>query len=204
MTDDLRHLAAGATRNGPLHLVVAGVAGGVGTTTAAALVSRALAAAIPGWVALVDHDGGTLAVRAGAGTGTGDDRTWAQTSGAGIVVRCAGGASVVVDGTPAADPEAVVLVVAPWHADGLRLATDVAGRVGPHRSGVLLVDLTRARALQPRDVRDLRGLPYDRALAAPGRVQDGRAAAAVRAAVHASTVDLLTRAARRTERARQQ
>lgn len=201
MTDDLRHLAAGASRNGPLHLVVAGVAGGVGTTTAAALVSRGLAAAIPGWVALVDHDGGTLAVRAGTGTG---DRTWAQTSAAGIVVRCAGGASVVVDGTPASDPEAVVLVVAPWHADGLRLATDVAGRVGPHRSGVLLVDLTRARALQPRDVRDLRGLPYDRALAAPGPVQDGRAAAAVRAAVHASTVDLLTRAARRPERARQQ
>ncbi|NMR21610.1 hypothetical protein [Cellulomonas fimi] len=54
-------------------VVVAGVAGGVGTTTVVALLWTALDAARPGGVGAVDHSGGSLPARLAAGTHGGYD-----------------------------------------------------------------------------------------------------------------------------------
>ncbi|GAA1857707.1 hypothetical protein [Myceligenerans crystallogenes] len=175
----------------PVHLAVTGVAGGVGTTTVAAAVARVLAAAMPGQVGLLDHDGGTLFVRAGV---TERDRQWAPPDLAPVRVQCLGSANNVLQRIPLGVPGLVPLVVAPWHEDGLRLAAGVVQRATTVEPMVLLDDVTRARDRQEPGIRDRPGLPYDRALAAPGPLRDAGAGRAAQQAVQQAVSEVLRRA----------
>ncbi|MFC4629449.1 hypothetical protein ACFO6V_14485 [Promicromonospora alba] len=169
-------------------VVVAGVAGGVGTTTLAALVARVVARARPGRVALVDHTGGTLAERAGNPPGA---WAWAAPSTAQVSVECAGATALLPGETPSRAPGAVPLVVAPWHPEGLRLAQRAAAGL----PGALLVAIdTTWLHRRARQVPDDLGLPYDVALTAPGAVRDDLLGAPARDAVLAVAVEALARA----------
>ncbi|MBL0884836.1 hypothetical protein [Myceligenerans indicum] len=178
----------------PLHLIVAGVAGGVGTTTVAAALARTLAAAMPGRVGLLDHDGGTLFARAGVWS---DDLRWARPGTASVHVQCLGSAAAALQRVPPSTPGLVALVVAPWHKDGLRLAAGVVAGAAAVEPLILLDDVTRARDGQEPAVRSRLGLPYDRALAAPGALQDDRASHTVRTAVGRAADEVLRRAGSR-------
>ena len=171
-----------------VRVVVAGVAGGVGATTLAALVARAVAQARPGRVALVDHTGGTLAERAGAAPG---GQSWAASGQAQVSVECAGATALLPGETPVRAAGVVPLVVAPWHPDGLRLADGATA--GLPRA---LVVATDAAWVQRRSRRapDRLGLPYDVALTAPGAVRDDVLSARARDAVLAIAVEALVRA----------
>ncbi|GAA4719521.1 hypothetical protein APR04_003465 [Promicromonospora umidemergens] len=169
-------------------VVVAGVAGGVGATTLAALVARVVARARPGRVALVDHTGGTLAERAGDPP---DAWAWAAPSMAQVSVECAGATALLPGETPARAPGAVPLVVAPWHPEGLHLADRAAAGL----PGALLVGIDTAWLHRSsRRVPDDLGLPYDVALTAPGAVRDDLLGAPARDAVLAVAVEALARA----------
>lgn len=169
-------------------IVVAGVAGGVGATTLAALVARLVARARPGRVALVDHTGGTLAERAGNPP---DAWAWAAPSTAQVSVECAGATALLPGETPARAPGAVPLVVAPWHPEGLHLA----GRAAAGLPGALLVGIDTAWLYRrAHRVPDDLGLPYDVALTAPGAVRDDLLGAPARDAVLAVAVEALARA----------
>lgn len=174
-----------------LHLVVAGVAGGVGTTTVAAALARALAAALPGQVGLLDHDGGTLFARAGVGA---NDRQWASPESATTLVQCLGSASNALHRPAPGTASPLPLVVAPWHMDGLRLAAGVVARATTVEPMVLLDDVTQARSSQEPEVRNRPGLPYDRALAAPGTLQDDHTSERTRTAVQQAAHEILQRA----------
>lgn len=101
------------------HIVVTGVAGGVGTTTVAALLARIFAEARPGRVALVDERWGDLPARAGAATGGG---SWAEPDDASVIIEDAGATVLVPAAKPGQVAGVVPVVVAPWHADGRALA----------------------------------------------------------------------------------
>jgi hypothetical protein len=171
-----------------VRVVVAGVAGGVGATTLAALVARTVAQARPGRVSLVDHTGGTLAERAGAAPG---GRGWAAPGQAQVSVECAGASALLPGETPARTPGVVPLVVAPWHPEGLRLADRAAAGL----PGALLVAVDAAWVQRrSRHAPDRLGLPYDAALTAPGAVRDDVLSAPARDAVLAIAVEALARA----------
>lgn len=178
-----------------VQLVVAGVAGGVGTTTVAAALARALASAIPGQVGLQDHDGGTLFARAGVWEG---DRHWSTPEQAPVRVQCLGRASNVLTRIPTSVPGMVPLIVAPWHEDGLRLAAGVMQSATTVEPMMLLCDVTQARAGQSAQVRAYTGLAYDRALAAPGPLRDAQAAAEVERTITQVAHEALRRATQAT------
>lgn len=188
-----------------VRIVVAGVAGGVGATTLAALVARTVARARPGDVSLVDHTAGTLAERAGAAPG--DDQAaqnpwttqngwaawngWAARGQAQVSVECAGATALLPGETPLRASGVVPLVVAPWHPDGLRLADRAVAGL----PGALVVAIDTAW-LQRRSGRtpDVLGLPYDAALTAPGAVHDEILGASTHDSVLAIAVEALARA----------
>ncbi|MFE7506690.1 hypothetical protein [Promicromonospora sp. NPDC057488] len=169
-------------------VVVAGVAGGVGATTLAALVARAVARARPGRVALVDHTGGTLAERAGTAPG---DAGWAAPTAAQVSVECAGPTALLPGATAVRAPAVLPVVVAPWHPEGLRLGERAVAGL----PGALLVAVDHARAeRRPRSSPDHLGLPYDAALGVPGAVRDDLLDAPAREAVLAVALESLARA----------
>jgi hypothetical protein len=169
-------------------VVVAGVAGGVGATTLAALIARSVAQARPGRVSLVDHTGGTLAERAGTAPG---GRGWDALGQAQVSVECARAAALLPGTTPARAPGVVPLVVAPWHPEGLRLAERAAAGL----PGALVVAADTA-GVQPRSRRapDRLGLPYDAVLTTPGAIRDDILSSRAYDAVLAIAVEALARA----------
>lgn len=171
-----------------VRVVVAGIAGGVGATTLAALVARTVAQARPGRVALVDHTGGTLAERAGAAPG---GQGWAAPGQAQVSVECAGASALLPGETPARTPGVVPLVVAPWHPEGLRLADHAAADL----PGALVVAVDAAWVQRrSRRAPDRLGLPYDAVLTAPGAVRDDVLSSPAAGAVVAIAVEALARA----------
>lgn len=109
-------------------VVVAGVAGGVGTTTVAALLWTALHAARPGRVGMLDRSGGSFATLVGEGAGAVADGS------ADLVVQDLG-PHALTPGAEALDPAGrVVVVVCGAHRDGLRSAAEalrgLAARTG--------------------------------------------------------------------------
>lgn len=118
-----------------LRVVVAGVAGGVGTTTVAALVARALAPHRD--VEPADRSGGALEVRAGLGVGSegvdgvgtdgfgtgpsGTARAGTASAGVepGLVVQDLGPHALTPGSNVLDDPGQVVIVVCGPHAEGL-------------------------------------------------------------------------------------
>lgn len=200
----------------PVQVVVAGVTGGVGTTTLTALVARSLATyraptrQRPS-VAVLDHDGGTVHERSGApaigapavraSEGGVSFRPASQDPAAGpagsgavdadVLLRCLGAQALNPEPTLLADPTVVAVVVAPWHADGLALAATAIARLGEARTVVVPVDVTRAGAAG----RSL-GLPWDRALTAPGEITERALSSSTRRAVLAVTAEVLAAARR--------
>ncbi|MEU4360783.1 hypothetical protein [Promicromonospora sp. NPDC023987] len=170
-----------------VRVVVAGVTGGVGATTLAALLARAVARARPGRVALVDHTAGTLAERAGSAPSDG----WAAPGQAQVSVECAGAVALLPGETVVRVPGVVPLVVAPWHSDGLRLADRAAAEL----PGALVVAVDTAwLARGSRRMPDRLALPYDVALTAPGTVRDDVLGSPTHDAVTAVAVEALARA----------
>jgi hypothetical protein len=172
-----------------VRVVVAGVAGGVGATTLAALLARAVARARPGRVALVDHTAGTLGERAGSAPNYG----WAAPGQAQVSVECAGAIALLPGETlvRVPVPGVIPLVVAPWHLDGLHLADRAAAGL----PGALVVAMDTAwLARGSRRMPDRLGLPYDVALTAPGTVRDDVLGATARDAVATIAVEALARA----------
>lgn len=168
-------------------VVVAGVSGGVGTTTLAALVAHAVAQARPGRVQLVDHTGGTLAERAGAAPG---GEGWAGPARAQVSVECAGASALLPGDTAVRASEVVPVVVAPWHPAGLRLAERAAAAL----PGALVVAMdTTGSHPRTRSVESAHGVPHDLALAVPGAFREAALAAPTAEAVVRITVDALAR-----------
>lgn len=201
----------------PVQVVVAGVTGGVGTTTLTALVARCLAMHRPATrqrpsVVVLDHDGGTAHERSGApgagvvavrASGGGlssrpspEDATPAGARGqdrvdADVLLRCLGAQALNPGPTLLDDPTVVAVVVAPWHADGLALAGTAADRLGAYRTVVVPVDVTRAQTSRAG-----LGLPWDRALTAPGEITERALSAASRRAVIAVSSEVIAAARR--------
>lgn len=197
----------------PAQVVVAGVTGGAGATTLTALVARSLATyrtpvrPRPA-VAVLDHDGGTVHERSGAPV-VGAQAAGARRDGvsfspvtdaleapepvdADLVLRCLGAQALNPGPTLLDDPAVVAVVVAPWHPDGLALAESAVSRLGAARTVVVPVDVTHvSRAARPG-----LGVPWDRALTAPGEVDERALATATRRAVLAVTVEVLAAARR--------
>ena len=170
-----------------VRVVVAGVTGGVGATTLAALLARTVARARPGRVALVDHTAGTLGERVGTAPSDG----WAAPGQAQVSVECAGAVALLPGETSVRVPGVVPLVVTPWHLDGLRLADRAAAEL----PGALVVAMDTTRlARGSRGMPDRLGLPYDVALSAPGTVRDDVLGAPTRDAIATVAVEALARA----------
>ena len=170
-----------------VRVVVAGVAGGVGATTLAALVARTVARARPARVALMDHSGGTLGERAGSAPSDG----WAAPGQAQISVECAGAVALLPRETLVHVPGVVPLVVAPWHPEGLHLADRAAAGL----PGALVVPIDTAwLARSSRRMPDRLGLPYDGGLTAPGTVRDDVLRASTHDVVTTIAVEALARA----------
>lgn len=205
----------------PVQVVVAGVTGGAGATTLTALVARCLATyraptrPRPS-VAVLDHDGGTVHERSGAPVVGGLAARTAQgeTKGgvsfsprvaapspsglvtpepvdADVLLRCLGAQALNPEPTLLDDPTVVAVVVVPWHRDGLALGETAAERLGADRTVVVPVDVTRARTGGA-----VLGLPWDRALAAPGQISERALASSTRRAVLAVTAEVLAAARR--------
>ena len=141
---------------------------------------------------VLDHDGGTLHERSGApapSQGT-------SAAPADVVVQCVGAHALASQPTALDDPWSLAVVVAPWNRDGLRLGRAAAEHRGLDRTVVVPVDVTRAHPAL-----EVLGLPWDRALTAPGLVRDDVLAPTARNAVVAITVEVLA-AARRMALAR--
>lgn len=185
----------------PVSVVVAGVTGGCGTTTLAALVARTIAAHRPALrsrpaVTLLDHDGGTLHERTGApvpAPGQGN-----HVEPADVVIQCVGAQALSPQGTALDEAWSLAVVVAPWNADGLRLGAAATDSRGAERTVLVPVDVTRTRP--PHDVL---GLPWDRVLTAPSLVRDDALSPLTGNAVVAITVEVLAAARRlQVQRAR--
>lgn len=176
----------------PVSVVVAGVAGGCGATTLAALVARTIAAHRPAQrsrpaVSLLDHDGGALHERTGApvpAPGQGNTIEPAD-----VVIQCLGAHALSPQGTALDDPWSLAVVVTPWNRDGLRLGKAVRDSRGAERTVLVPVDVTRARLSG-----DALGLPWDRVLTAPGQVRDDAVSPVTRHALVAVTVEVLAAA----------
>jgi len=168
MTLDLLAPEAHRWLTGPVpdgtRVVVAGVAGGVGTTTVAALVQQML----DGRCTLLDHSGGTLHARAGTSGSTG--------ARGGVVVHDLGPHALAGESAALEDPGAVVVLVCASHAAGLAAAVQAYDALDPRSPGLhgraLIVPVSvsgpglGAKALGgPVPVL---GLPRSRALAAGG------------------------------------
>lgn len=205
----------------PAQVVVAGATGGTGATTLTALVARCLATyRVPACprpaVAVLDHDGGTVHERSGAPAVGGhavrpardepqggvqiSPRAAALSHGglvtpepvdADVLLRCLGAQALNPEPTLLDDPTVVAVVVVPWHRDGLALGDTAAERLGADRTVVVPVDVTRARTGGA-----LVGLPWDRALAAPGEITERALAPSTRRAVLAVTAEVLAAARR--------
>ena len=173
----------------PAQVVVAGATGGTGATTLTALVARCLATyraptrPRPS-VAVLDHDGGTVHERSGAPAA-------GSPADADVLLRCLGAQALNPEPTLLDDPTVVAVVVVPWHQDGLGMGENAADRLGVERTVVVPVDVTRARTGGA-----VLGLPWDRALAAPGEISGGALAPVTRRAVLAVTAEVLSAARR--------
>ncbi|WP_456845863.1 hypothetical protein [Cellulomonas sp. P5_C6] len=167
MTLDLLAPEAHRWLTGPVpdgtRVVVAGVAGGVGTTTVAALVWRALDAAAPGRCGLLDHSGGTLHARAAS------SRTGGQ-----VVVHDLGPHALAADSPALEDPSAVVVVVCASHSAGLAAATRALEALAPRSPGldrralVVPVAVSGPGLAAREHPANVLALPRSRALAAGG------------------------------------
>ena len=174
----------------PVRVVVAGVTGGSGATTLAALLARTLAAHRPTLrsrpaVSVLDHDGGTLHERCGAPAPSRGDGA----EPADVVVQCVGARALTPQVAALDDPWSLAVVVVPWSTDGLRLGKRAVERLGGDRTVVVPVDVTRTR---PR--LEVLGLPWDRVLTAPGLVRDDAVSPTTGSALMAITVEVLAAA----------
>ena len=175
----------------PVRVVVAGVTGGSGTTTLAALVARTIAAHRPSLrsrptVTVLDHDDGTLHERSGAPANPGHPAEPAD-----VVVQCVGAHALTSQVAALDDPWSLVVVVTPWHKDGLRLGQAAAQGRGLDRTVVVPVDVTRTRPAG-----EVLGLPWDRTLTAPGLVRDDAVSRTTGNALVAITVEIMAAARR--------
>lgn len=176
----------------PVRIVVAGTAGGVGTTTVAALLFEALRrASTVGAPVLYDHSGGDL----GARLPNGDDVSAIEDT---VAVHDAGAHASRAGVEALASPADVLVLVAPATPAGLadadrvlEAATRRSGRTASTRTMVIVntpfTDDVSAAALE--DFRVHHGhstvlrLPADRALAIGGRIPNSRLAAGTRRAL---------------------
>ncbi|WP_421742483.1 hypothetical protein [Cellulomonas sp.] len=142
-------------------VVVAGVAGGVGTTTVAALVGRML----DGRCALLDHSGGRLHARAGSTSSRGP-----------VVVHDLGPHALAGESPALEDPGAVIVLVCASHTAGLAAAVRAFETLEPRSPGLhgraLIVPVAvSGPGLGARELTGpvpVLGLPRSRALAAGG------------------------------------
>ncbi len=170
MSGDLLAPEAHRWLTGPLpdgtRVVVAGVAGGVGTTTVAALLRQVLGARC----GLRDHSGGTLHARAGAAPASDDGVVVV------VVVHDLGPHALARDSAALEDPGAVVVLVCPSHRAGLASAVRALESLEPRSPGLreraMIVPVAVSGPGLP--VRELTAdvpvlaLPRSRALAAGG------------------------------------
>ena len=175
----IKHKAPGNT------VVVAGTAGGVGTTTVASLLFSSLARNSRGAPELLDHSAGDLGLRLPEGDDvTAVDSTWA--------IRDLGQHALDEGIELLADPEVLLVVVAPATFAGvaaadraLRDIKDRWGATGVRQTLVALVGVFGKHPLRPATERLQnsygRGLlaifPQDTSLAAGGRVPLSRLSA---------------------------
>lgn len=179
-------------RRAAVRVVVAGTAGGVGTTTAAAMVFDGLRASASGAPALHDHSGGDLGER----LANGDEVARVDPL---VAVHDLGAHALGPGVDVLADPHDVLVAVAPSTPLGFReagaLLADVADRFGVPavRRTVLVLNAPFGRYRDAPAVEALRGryerlnvieLPRDPALAAGGRIALPRLAPRTRRAQH--------------------
>ena len=197
----------------PAQVVVAGVTGGSGprrsprwwpaaspptarrpapgrpspsSTTTAAPCTSAAARPVP-----VGRAGQGVGCRPGRAPRTPLPRVRPAPADADVLLRCLGAQALNPEPTLLDDPTVVAVVVVPWHQDGLALGENAADRLGVDRTVVVPVDVTRARTGGA-----VLGLPWDRALAAPGEITERALAPATRRAVLAVTAEVLAAARR--------
>jgi hypothetical protein len=185
-------------------VVVAGVAGGVGTTTVAALLARTLGATVTDHsggslaarVGVVDPTGGSLAARVGVVDPTGGSlaaRAEDPTGGSpaarvgaaeasDVVVHDLGPHALATSGSALEDPDVVVVIVCASHARGLADARDALSALVPRTVNLeqraILVPVAVSGSRHPANDPDLIRIPRSRALAAgdplPGPARDLR------------------------------
>jgi len=148
-------------------VVVAGVAGGVGTTTVAALLARTLGATI------TDHSGGSLAARAGVVEAGGSLAGRAGVAQAGdSVVHDLGPHAGATSGSALENPDVVVVIVCASHARGLAAARDAVAALMPRtvdlEQRTILVPVAVSGSRHPVKAPDVIRIPRSRALAAGG------------------------------------
>ena len=165
MTLDLLAPEARRWLTGPVpdgtRVVVAGVAGGVGTTTVAALIWRLLGDRC----GLRDHSGGSLSARTGATVSDGP-----------VVVHDLGPHALAGESAALEDPGAVVVLVCASTASGLAAAVRAFDALEPRSPGLhdraLIVTVPVSGpglgAVELRGPVPVLGLPRSRALAAGG------------------------------------
>ena len=161
-------------------VVVAGVAGGVGTTTVAALLARTLGATITdhsgGSLAAragVAEDGGSLAARAGVAEAAGSLAGRVGVAEAGdVVVHDLGPHAGASSGSALEDPDVVVVIVCASHARGLAAARDAVAALSPRTVALeqrtILVPVAVSGSRHPAKAPDAIRIPRSRALAAGG------------------------------------
>ena len=170
-------------------ILVAGTAGGVGTTTVAALVVNRLAGGPEGPPRVLDHTAGDLGLRLAAGDAaeTTDDR----------LVHDLGAHAFSLGGPALGDPRVVLVLVSAATGVGCELAaaglTAVRDAGGPAALGRTVLVLSgalgrhrithQAAGLATRGARAVVLLPADLALAAGGRLPLARLRGVTRRAV---------------------
>ncbi|WIA98714.1 hypothetical protein [Curtobacterium sp. MCBA15_012] len=176
----------------PVRIVVAGTAGGVGTTTVAALLFEALRrASTVGAPVLYDHSGGDLGLR----LPNGDDVSAVDDT---VAVHDAGPHAMRGGLDALTSPSDLLVVVAPANAVGLADA-DLLVEAAARRSGltaatriVVVVSAATGDALRGSAVEAFRArhhhaavlrLPADPALAVGGRIPSSRLTASTRRAL---------------------
>lgn len=176
----------------PVRIVVAGTAGGVGTTTVAALLFEALRrASVVGAPVLYDHSGGDLGLR----LPNGDDVSAVEDT---VAVHDVGAHALRGGVDALGSPADVLVVVTPATVAGLAdaarvlgAATGRSGRTASTRT-IVVVNTPFGSDLDRRDVDEFRlrhdhssvlRLPSDRALGIGGRIPSSRLSAATRRAL---------------------
>lgn len=172
-------MTAAEPRSAPRTVLVAGAAGGVGTTTVAALLAMAWAQAEGGSPNLVDHSGGSLRFRL--------PPAWAPSGVLDLTIDDRGAHPIRAAAAVNAQPGSVLLLVASSTPTSLALLPPLLDELGPTPLHLVLAQVHGRH--RPRRDRVPAGhaadlvVPRDDALAADGPVDWSNVARRTRTAV---------------------